>query len=50
MPVLVESLESRVLRGNPLDDISNTGRIAGVVIGGRWLARAEIDQRLQSRR
>jgi imidazolonepropionase-like amidohydrolase len=36
-----------LLQGNPLQDIGNTSRIAGVMIGGRWLARAEIDRRLR---
>ena len=35
-----------LLDGNPLQDISNTSRIAGVMIGGRWLPKAEIDTRL----
>jgi imidazolonepropionase-like amidohydrolase len=29
--------------GNPLADISNTLRISGVGVGGRWLPRAELD-------
>jgi imidazolonepropionase-like amidohydrolase len=37
-----------LLDGNPLQDITHTGRIAGVVIAGRWLARAELDRRLAS--
>lgn len=32
--------------GSPLESISNAARIAGVMIGGRWLARSEIEQRL----
>jgi hypothetical protein len=36
-----------LLDGNPLQDISNTSRIAGVMIGGRWISRADIDRRLQ---
>jgi imidazolonepropionase-like amidohydrolase len=35
-----------LLQGNPLQDISNSARIAGVMINGRWLPKAEIDQRL----
>jgi imidazolonepropionase-like amidohydrolase len=35
-----------LLQGNPLQDISNTTRIAGVMINGRWLSKAEIDRRL----
>jgi hypothetical protein len=35
-----------LLTGNPLQDIQHTQRIAGVMIGGRWLLRAEIDRRL----
>jgi imidazolonepropionase-like amidohydrolase len=36
-----------LLEGNPLQEISNTRRIAGVVIDGRWLSKAEIDKRLR---
>ena len=32
-----------LLAANPLADITNTARIEGVAIGGRWLARAELD-------
>lgn len=32
-----------LLDGDPLDDIRNTTRIAGVAVGGRWLARPELD-------
>jgi imidazolonepropionase-like amidohydrolase len=32
--------------GNPLADIRHTTQVAGVMIGGRWLSRAEIDRRL----
>jgi len=35
-----------LLQGNPLQAISNSSRIAGVMIRGRWLPRAEIDRRL----
>jgi imidazolonepropionase-like amidohydrolase len=35
-----------LLDGNPLADIGNTARIAGVMVGGRWLPRAELDTRL----
>ena len=35
-----------VLDGNPLDDITSTGRIAAVVLGGRLLTREAMDQRL----
>jgi imidazolonepropionase-like amidohydrolase len=39
-----------LLQANPLQDIGNTTRIAGVMIGGRWLAKADIDRRLAERR
>jgi len=39
-----------LLEGNPLQDIANTSRIAGVMIGGRWLAKGEIDRRLRESR
>jgi hypothetical protein len=37
-----------LLPGNPLGDVSHTIQPAGVMIGGRWLARADIDRRLAS--
>jgi imidazolonepropionase-like amidohydrolase len=35
-----------LLDGNPLADIRNVGRRAGVVVAGRWIPRAEIESRL----
>jgi imidazolonepropionase-like amidohydrolase len=35
-----------LLEGNPLSDIRNTSRRAGVMLHGRWLSRATIDARL----
>ncbi len=35
-----------LLDANPLDDIRNTQKIAGVVITGRYLSRAELDKML----
>jgi imidazolonepropionase-like amidohydrolase len=35
-----------ILEANPLDDIRNTGRIAGVVTAGRYLDREELDRLL----
>lgn len=37
-----------LLTGNPLVDIRQTGAIAGVMRGGQWLDRAEIEQRLDA--
>jgi len=37
-----------LLDANPLQDIGNTTRIAGVMINGRWLSKADIDKRLES--
>lgn len=37
-----------LLEANPLVDIANFGRQAGVMVRGRWLPRAEIDARLRS--
>jgi len=37
-----------LLDGNPLDDIANVGRRAGVMLGGRWLSRTEIERRLEA--
>jgi imidazolonepropionase-like amidohydrolase len=35
-----------LLDANPLTDIANTSRIAGVMVNGRWLSKADIDARL----
>jgi imidazolonepropionase-like amidohydrolase len=35
-----------LLSANPLDDINNTMKIDAVVVGGRWLARQELDSML----
>jgi len=35
-----------LLDANPLDDIANTRRIAAVIFNGRYLSRAELDQRM----
>jgi imidazolonepropionase-like amidohydrolase len=35
-----------LLDANPLQDIANSSRIAGVMINGRWLSKADIDKRL----
>ena len=37
-----------LLDGNPLADIRNTRRIAGVMLQGRWMPSAEIQKRLDS--
>ena len=37
-----------LLDANPLEDITRTERRAGVMIGGRWLPAAEIDERLEA--
>jgi hypothetical protein len=34
------------LNADPLVDIRNTTKRAGVMVRGRWLPRAEIDRRL----
>ena len=45
-----------LLSGNPLDDIRNTGHVAGVMSDGRWFTRKALDAlvaakgRLPSRR
>ena len=39
-----------LLDANPLQDIRHSTRIAGVVIGGRWLPKSEIDRRLEGDR
>jgi imidazolonepropionase-like amidohydrolase len=35
-----------LLDADPLADIGNTARLAGVMVRGRWLPRSEIDRRL----
>src|SRR6266536_1695792 len=35
-----------LLDANPLDDIRNTQKIAGVIVNGRYLSRAELDKML----
>ena len=37
-----------LLNANPLTDVANTMRIEGVMIGGRWLARDDLDRRLKA--
>lgn len=37
-----------LLDANPLDDIANVQRRAGVMVRGRWLAEAEIQERLDA--
>lgn len=32
-----------LLAGNPLDDVGNTRRIEGVMVGGQWLSREALD-------
>ena len=39
-----------LLDGSPLQEIGNTSKIAGVMIGGRWLPKSEIDKHLQAGR
>jgi imidazolonepropionase-like amidohydrolase len=35
-----------LLDANPLTNIANSSRIAGVMVNGRWLSKADIDTRL----
>lgn len=37
-----------LLEANPLDDIGNVGRVAGVMVAGRWVPAEEIQERLDS--
>ena len=36
-----------LLDGNPLSDLANVGRRAGVMVSGRWLPESEIEARLE---
>jgi imidazolonepropionase-like amidohydrolase len=35
-----------LLDANPIQNIDNSAKIAGVVVNGRWLSKADIDRRL----
>jgi imidazolonepropionase-like amidohydrolase len=35
-----------LLEANPLEDIRNTQKIAGVVVNGRYLSRGDLDKML----
>jgi len=35
-----------LLDANPLQNIDHSMKIAGVMVNGRWMAKAEIDKRL----
>jgi imidazolonepropionase-like amidohydrolase len=37
-----------LLDANPLESISNSSSIAGVMVNGRWLPRVDLDKRLES--
>lgn len=37
-----------LLQANPLEDISNSNTVAGVIYRGNWLGKEEIERRLQS--
>lgn len=37
-----------LLEADPLQDIANTRRIAGVVVSGRFFSRTELDARMQA--
>ena len=39
-----------LLAANPLSDITNTARIEGVVLGGRWLAKGQLDRMIAAGR
>jgi imidazolonepropionase-like amidohydrolase len=39
-----------LLDANPLENIANTTRIAGVMVAGHWIPKAEIDKRLAGMR
>ncbi|MBA3562850.1 MAG: amidohydrolase family protein [Gammaproteobacteria bacterium] len=47
--IIAEGLEADLvlLEANPLEDIANASRIAGVMLRGRWLPREAIDARLR---
>jgi imidazolonepropionase-like amidohydrolase len=42
-----ERADLLLLNANPLADLSNVGRRAGVMVNGRWLPEAEIEARLE---
>lgn len=38
-----------LLKANPLVDIGNTRALAGVMVGGRWISRTELEQRINTK-
>jgi imidazolonepropionase-like amidohydrolase len=42
----VDRVNLVLLDANPLENIANANRIAGVLVAGRWIPKAEIDRRL----
>jgi hypothetical protein len=44
--VLFRSADLILVNGDPLKDLSNTARRAGVMVRGRWLGEEEIQKRL----
>ena len=36
-----------LLEANPLEDVGNTALLDGVMVGGRWVPRVEIDEILE---
>ncbi len=43
-----KSADLILLEGNPLKDIANLSRRAGVMLRGQWLAESEIQKRLEA--
>ena len=37
-----------LLDGNPLDDVNNVRDVSGVMVGGKWLPRKELDEILEA--
>jgi imidazolonepropionase-like amidohydrolase len=38
-----------LLDANPLDEITNSSKIAGVMLGGRWMPKQELEKRLEGK-
>ena len=45
--MLFRSADLVLLDANPLDDIHNTRKIRAVVLNGRYLSRADLDEMLK---
>ena len=45
--IITTAISLVLLEANPLENIENTKKIAGVMLGKHWLSKAEIDTELK---